>query len=122
MKETIAEDMKNVNLIARQICIDQRIDIYAVNHAFGTYQVEHSGGLNTSYTLYNHEAVEKILRENPDLLPPPGKKVSKAIAEGKVKITRALFEKAQKDNPPSDKTSSRRELKEFEERVAAANQ
>ena len=85
MKETIAEDMKNVNLIARQICLDQRIDIYAVNHAFGTYQVEHSGGLNTSYTLYNHEAVEKILRENPDLLPPPGKKVSKAIAEGKAK-------------------------------------
>ena len=85
MKETIAEDMKNVNLIARQICLDQRIDIYAVNHAFGTYQVEHSGGLNTSYTLYNHEAVEKILRENPDLLPPPGKKVSRAIAEGKAK-------------------------------------
>ena len=42
---------------------------------------------------------------------------SKAIAEGKVKITRALFEKAMKENPPSDKTSSRQEMKEFEDRI-----
>ena len=85
MKKTIADDLTNVNRIARQICLDQRVDIYAINHAFGTYQVESSGTVNTSYTLYNHEAVEKILRDNPELLPPPGKTVSRAIAEGKAK-------------------------------------
>ena len=42
---------------------------------------------------------------------------SKAIAEGKIKITRALFEEAKKENPPSDKTESRLELQEFEERT-----
>ena len=85
MKDTIAEDMLHTNEIARKICQKQQIDIYALNHAYGTYQVEHSGGINTSYTLYNHEAVEEILKNDPDLLPPPGEKVSKAIAEGKAK-------------------------------------
>ena len=48
MKDTIAEDMRNVNEIARKICEGQQVDIYALNHAFGTYQVEHTGGINTS--------------------------------------------------------------------------
>lgn len=85
MKEVIASDLRNTAEIARQICTGQQVDIYAVNHAFGTYQVESGAGINTSYTLYNHEAVEKMLTDDPDLLPPPGKKVSKAIAEGKAK-------------------------------------
>lgn len=84
MKETATEDMRNVNRIARQICEGQRVDIYAINHAYGTYQIERYG-VNTSYTLYNHEAVEEIIRNNPELIPPPGKKVSRRIAEGKAK-------------------------------------
>lgn len=48
-------------------------------------------------------------------------RASKAIVDGKIRITRALFQQAQKDNPPSDKTRSRQELKEFEQRAAAAN-
>ena len=81
LKANVAKDMLNTNQIARQIIDGSRPDIYALNHAYGTYQVEQSG-INTSYTLYNHEAVEKILRDNPDMLPPPGKKVSKKISDG----------------------------------------
>lgn len=83
MKDTIAEDLNHVNEIARDICAGQQVDIYAINHAFGTYQIEHNAGINTSYTLYNHEAVENILANDPELLPPPGIRVSRAIAEGK---------------------------------------
>ena len=43
--------------------------------------------------------------------------VSNAILEGKILITRAMFEQAQEENPPSDKSESRQELKEFEKRV-----
>ena len=46
-------------------------------------------------------------------------RASKAILEGEVLLTRALFEQTRKENPPSDKTRSRQELKEFEERVSA---
>lgn len=83
MKDTLAKDLQNVNAIARQTILQNNPDIYAINHAYGTYQIEHGAGVNTSYTLYNHEAVENLFRENPDLLPPPGKKVSQAIAEGR---------------------------------------
>lgn len=86
MKETIAEDLQHTNEIARQICLGQRADVYALNHAFGTYQVESTGGVNTSYTLYNHDSVEKLIRENPRLMPPPGKQVRRDIAEGKAKL------------------------------------
>ena len=48
-------------------------------------------------------------------------RASRAILDGKIRITRAMFEQAQKENPPSDKAESRQELKEFEERVARKN-
>ncbi len=46
-------------------------------------------------------------------------RASEAIINGEIALTRALFEQTQKENPPSDKTKSRQELKEFEERAAA---
>lgn len=46
-------------------------------------------------------------------------KASDAIIRGEIILSRELFAQTQKENPPSDKTRSRQELKEFEERVAA---
>lgn len=46
---------------------------------------------------------------------------SQAVKDGKIMITRALFEKAQRDNLPSDKTESRLELQAFEDRVTRGN-
>lgn len=85
LQENVAEELKNTNRMARQIMENSKPDIYAVNHAYGTYQVENSANINTDYTLYNHEAVEKLVRENPDLMPPPGKKVERKIREGTAK-------------------------------------
>lgn len=48
-------------------------------------------------------------------------RASKAIIDGEVALTRALFEQTRKENPASDKTRSRQELREFEERAAAVN-
>lgn len=44
---------------------------YAINHNYGTYQVESGGKLDTSYTIYNTQAVERLWRENPQLMPDP---------------------------------------------------
>lgn len=46
-------------------------------------------------------------------------RASDAILSGEIKITRELFEKTRKENPPSDKTRSRQELQQFEKRVKA---
>jgi SPP1 gp7 family putative phage head morphogenesis protein len=83
MRQSLAEDYHNANVIARSIIDGYMPDIYALNHNYGTYDVEHNALVDTSYTLYDRQTVERLMRDDPDMLPPPGKKVSKRIAEGK---------------------------------------
>ena len=68
MRNTLAEDFHNANKIAQRIMLGGMPDIYALNHSYGTYEVEHASLLDTSYTLYSREAVEKVLSDHP-LLP-----------------------------------------------------
>jgi uncharacterized protein with gpF-like domain len=42
---------------------------------YATWRVERAASVDTAFTLYNRQAVERILREQPDLLPPPGKQM-----------------------------------------------
>ena len=83
MRETLAEDYHNANVIARSIVNGYMPDVYAVNMNYSTFEVEKAAGLNTNFTLYNHDTVEWMMRENPDLLPPPGKNMLSRIAAGK---------------------------------------
>ena len=83
LKNQIAKDMRNTDKIARAIMDGTTPGIYALNHAYGTWQIESSSGINTAYTLYNREAIERIIRENPEMLPPPGKRMTKRLAEAK---------------------------------------
>lgn len=80
--DELATDFHNVNQIAKSMIFDYVPAAYAENHNFMTYQIEHKTKINTSFTLYNHEAVERIMTENPQMLPPPGKKRSARIAAG----------------------------------------
>jgi SPP1 gp7 family putative phage head morphogenesis protein len=83
MKQTVAEDLVNADKIARSIVKGYMPEVYADNFNYGTYEAEVGARVNTSFTLYDKQTVEKIMREDPDLLPAPGKKVSQEIAEGK---------------------------------------
>lgn len=69
MKETLSNDLYNSNKIARSIVNGYTPDVYATNFNYATYQIEKGAQINTQFTLYNHEAVERLLRDNPDLLP-----------------------------------------------------
>lgn len=82
LKNQIAADYQNVNQIARSTIDKTMPTVYAVNHNYGVYQIEHGGKINTSLTLYDHEAVERLMRDDPEVLPAPGKAVSQAIARG----------------------------------------
>lgn len=83
MKQTIAEDFAHTDQIARSIVKGYMPEVYATNFNYGTYEVEVGAKVDTSFTLYDRQTVERIMRDNPDLLPAPGKKVSKDIADGK---------------------------------------
>ncbi len=83
MVDTLSQDYHNANDIARSIVRGYMPEVYALNHNYATFQVEQSGRVDTSYTLYSRETVERIVRENPELLPPPGPRMKASIAAGK---------------------------------------
>lgn len=82
MKETLAEDLHNTNVSARAIAAGKMPEVYALNHNYGTYEVEKGSHLNTNYTLYDRNTVAVLMRDNPQLLPNPGKDLSKRIYAG----------------------------------------
>lgn len=82
----LASDMVLANAKAKKIVVDYQIDAYAENHAYETYLIESTAGINTSYTLYSHEAIERLVRDDPKLLPDPGRAVSAKIAAGKAAL------------------------------------
>lgn len=83
MKESLAHDYHNANVIARSIVNGYLPGIYALNHNYSTFEVERGSLIDTSYTLYDRNTVEWLLAENPDLLPPPGKQMNARLAAGK---------------------------------------
>lgn len=69
MANVIASDLLNVKLIAASIINGYIPDVYAINMNYETYSIESKTGISTSFTLYNRQAVERLVREHPDLLP-----------------------------------------------------
>ena len=80
LRNQLAEDYHNANVIARAMIRGDMPEAYAINHNFATYMIEKAGRVNTSYTLYSRETVERIVRDNPDLLPMPGQRKRQEFA------------------------------------------
>lgn len=85
-KDMIAKELQNSNEIAKGIVNNYTPKIYADNHNYATYQIEHDAKINTGYTLYSKESVNRLLKDNPDLLPAPSKKTLKRLAENKQEL------------------------------------
>ena len=83
MKNTLATDLHNTNNIARSMVNGYMPEVYALNHNYATFQVEKASLVDTSYTLYDRQTVERLIRDNPDLLASPGKRKLAEIAAGK---------------------------------------
>jgi hypothetical protein len=69
MADTLAADMTHTNQIAASVINGYLPEVYAVNHNYGTYEIEKASRINTQYTMYDKQTVERLIRDNPDLLP-----------------------------------------------------
>lgn len=69
MADTLAADMTHTNQIAASVINGYLPEVYAVNHNYGTYEIEKGSRINTQYTMYDRQTVERLMRDNPDLLP-----------------------------------------------------
>lgn len=85
LKDQLAQDYTNTTVIARNISDGYMPEVYAINHNFATYEVETSAKVDTSYTLYSAESVERLIRENPDILPQVGRTTQELIDSGVLK-------------------------------------
>lgn len=79
IRDTLAADLQKTDKIAIQMVRDKQVDVYALNHNYGTYEIEHGAGVDTSYTLYDHATVERLMKEDPQLLPRPSAKRQREI-------------------------------------------
>ena len=91
MSEVLATDMTNSNLIAANIINKSLPDVFASGYNYGLYQGEIGGGFRTSFTIYNRDAVERLIAEEPDLLPVQAKlKVPEDIRWNKKQINSVM--------------------------------
>lgn len=85
MRDKLAADLSKTDVIARNIADGYMPEVYAVNHNFATYQIETGARLDTSYTLYDAQSVERLVRDNPDVLPQIGRTTQELIDKGILK-------------------------------------
>lgn len=85
MRDNLAQDMTNAGQIARSIADGYKPEVYALNHNWATYQIEHDGKIDTFYQLYDRQTVERLMEKDRKLMPPAGKRVKREIALGKAK-------------------------------------
>ena len=77
MRDTLAKDLTNTDRIAMSYVNHALPDVYALNVNYETYSIEKDSEINTSFTLYNRDSVEKLIKDNPQLLPSPKVDVAK---------------------------------------------
>lgn len=90
MRDTLAADLSNSNRIAASIVNGHLPEVYALNHNYGTYEAETGAMVDTSYTLYDRDTVERLIRDNPQLLPEAKVNIPKDQRWNQKKITSAI--------------------------------
>lgn len=87
LRDNLAEDYANSDKIARKMTGETMLEVYALNRNFAAWEIETKGNVDLSFTLYDRHTVERLIRDNPKLLPDPTPTTARgrAILEWKVK-------------------------------------
>ena len=87
MVDTLAKDMNRTNQIAADIISGQLPPTFALNANYAAYGIENGFRTDYGFTLYDQEPVNRLVAENPDLLPAPSVDIPADIRWNKQKIT-----------------------------------
>lgn len=82
----------NADKAAMGMVNDSMADVFSLNANYGAYEVEKATGIDTSFTLYNRDAVGRLLRENPNLLPKPSVDIPEDMRWNKQHMTSAILQ------------------------------
>lgn len=84
-RDELTQTMMDADKVASGLITDHKMDVYALNYNYGTYEVEKGTRIDTGFSLYNKDTVARLMKDDPQLLPPPGKKTSEKIRRGELK-------------------------------------
>lgn len=71
MIDILTTDFTNADKIAMKIVGEEALDVYATNANYAAFAIEKNMNVNLSWTLYDRSTVERLIRDNPDILPLP---------------------------------------------------
>lgn len=71
MLDTLAADLTNADKIAMSIVGDHMPEVYAINRNFAAFEVEKGSMMDTSFTLYDRQTVEHLIKGKGIQLPKP---------------------------------------------------
>lgn len=121
MRNTLAQDYVNADKIAANIINGDMPNVYALNHNYASYAIENGVGMNLNFTLYDKATVERLLRENVDLLPRPKIDIAKDLLWNKQKIQSAVTQGILQGEP-MDKIAKRlRQVTDMNRNAAVRN-
>ena len=91
MVDSLATDLTNRNKIAAAMINKSLPEAYAINSNWSAYEISRELGRNVAFDLVDHKTVERLMKENPKLLPSKaGVKIAKDKRWNQQKIRSAL--------------------------------
>jgi len=92
MNDTISKDLANADKLAISMVNGYTPEVYALNHNFGTYECEKGSMVDTSYTLYDRQTVERLIKDDPKLIPHPSLDEKKDIRWNKQRFNNGIVQ------------------------------
>lgn len=86
LRDSLSQDLANTSNICRSMTEGYMCEAYALNHNYGTYLVESASRVDTSYTLFNRNTVERLVRKEPQILPMMSDKTKQRILTQKLEV------------------------------------
>ena len=71
MLDVLTDDYVNADKIAMSIVNEYTPEAYAINRNYAAFEIEKGLQIDTSFTLYDRQTVERLIREKEILLPKP---------------------------------------------------
>jgi hypothetical protein len=121
MADVLAFDLLQTNMIASSIMNGHMPEVYAINMNYMTYVIEKLTKVNTSFTLYNRQAVERIVRDHPDLLPVANVDTAKDLRWSKQHINSAVAQGILQGEPITDIAARLRMVSDMDLRASIRN-
>lgn len=90
LRNELTNDLTDVDVKAMQFAASTMLDVYALNVNYEMYCIEHDLMVDLGYSLYNRKAVERLINENPKLLPRPKVNIPKDMKWNRTHIQTAI--------------------------------